>query len=267
MYLNSIYRAAVAALCLTLPEAPTFAKAPPAKGPVLLLFAHPDDEITVAPLAAGLARRGVPVVLALATAGENGAPPDGSIKAGADLADIRRAEARCSAQALGVAGPIFLGFVDGSLGEPVRPASSRLQALATAVRALIADLKPRAVISWGPDGGYGHPDHRLMSAVASEILLEAPGLPPLFYVGLPADTLKTHPTRLAPRAGTDPALLTIAMPFTDVDAAISRRAAQCHKSQFQTDAVVDAVLGDLAPVLAGKVHLRPARSDNGNPFE
>jgi LmbE family N-acetylglucosaminyl deacetylase len=257
-------RAAIA-LCLMLFAAPAQATTPPA--PVLLLFAHPDDEIAVAPLAAGLSRRGIPVVLALATAGENGAPTDGSIKAGPVLAAVRRSEARCSAEALGIAAPIFLGFVDGSLGAPVRPTPSRLQALATAVRALIADLKPRAVISWGPDGGYGHPDHRLISAVASEVLLEAPGQPPLFHVGLPADTLKAHPPRLSPWVGTDPALLTIAIAFTDTDAAASRRAAQCHRSQFQTDAVVDAVLADLAPVLAGKVHLRPARADSGNPFE
>lgn len=265
MHPKSLLSAAATALCLTFSAAPARAATPPA--PVLLLFAHPDDEITVAPLAANLVRRGVPVILALATAGENGAPPDGSIKAGEALAAVRRAEARCSAEALGVSGPIFLGFVDGSLGQPVRPPASRLQTLATSVRALIADAKPRAVITWGPDGGYGHPDHRLISAVASEVLLEAPSQPPLFYVGLPADALKAHPTRLSPWSGTDPALLTIAMPFTDTDAAASRRAAQCHRSQFQTDAIVDAVLADLAPVLAGKVHLRSARADSGNPFE
>jgi LmbE family N-acetylglucosaminyl deacetylase len=265
MHPKSLFRAAATAFCLMLSASPT--QAATTQAPVLLLFAHPDDEIIVAPLAANLARRGVPVVLALATAGENGAPTDGSIKAGPALAAVRRAEARCSAEALGVSGPIFLGFVDGSLGQPVRPTSSRLQALATAVRTLIADLKPRAVISWGPDGGYGHPDHRLISAVASEVLLEAPSLPPLFFVGLPADALTAHPTRLSPWVGTDPALLTIALPFTDADTAASRRAAQCHRSQFQTDAVVDAVLADLAPVLAGKVHLRLARADSGNPFE
>lgn len=263
MHRKSLIAAAVGLLLSTTAAV----AAPAASAPVLLLFAHPDDEIIVAPLAANLARRGVPVVLALATAGENGAPSDGSITAGVELADMRRAEARCSAEALGVKRPIFLGFVDGSLGQPVRPTSSRLQALAKSVRALIAELKPRAVISWGPDGGYGHPDHRLISAVASEVLLGAPGQQPLFYVGLPADALKAHPPQLSPWTGTDPALLTVAVPFTDADAAASRRAAQCHKSQFQTEAVVDAVLADLAPVLAGKVHLRPARPDSGNPFE
>jgi LmbE family N-acetylglucosaminyl deacetylase len=248
---------------------PIAAQAPPtpADAPVLLLFAHPDDEIIVAPLAAGLARRGIPVVLALATAGENGAPPEGSIKAGAALAEVRRGEARCSAAALGVVGPIFLGFVDGSLGEAVRPSASRLTAVGNAVRMLVAETRPRAVISWGPDGGYGHPDHRLISAIASEVMLGSAAMPPLFYVGLPADALAAHPARIGGWLGTDRALLTVAIPFTDADAAATRRAAQCHRSQFQNDGVVDALLAELVPVLDGKVHLRPARAGSGNPFE
>jgi LmbE family N-acetylglucosaminyl deacetylase len=266
-----VFRLRVAAVLLgaALFAAPALAQKPPpaANAPVLLLFAHPDDEIIVAPLAAGLARRGIPVILALATAGENGAPADGSIKAGPALAEIRRAEAQCSAAALGVVGPIFLGFVDGSLGEAVRPSASRLTAVANSIRALVADTQPRAVITWGPDGGYGHPDHRLISAVASEIMLGSAAMPPLFYVGLPADALAAHPARIGGWLGTDPALLTVAIPFTDADAVATRRAAQCHKSQFQNDVVVDALLGELTPVLAGKVHLRPARADSGNPFE
>ena len=256
-----------AALALAAFATPAAAQPAPAPvRPVLLLFAHPDDEITVAPLAASLSRRGVPVVLAYATAGENGAPSDGSIRPGADLAAVRRDEARCSAAALGIAPPRFLGFIDGSLGEAVRPARDRLAAVGLAVRALVDEVHPRAVITWGPDGGYGHPDHRLISAVASEILLASADSPPLLYVGLPADALAAHPPKVITWAGVDRALLTVTVPFNDADAAASRRAIQCHKSQFQTDAVVDAVLDDLAPVIAGRVHLRPARPISGDPF-
>jgi LmbE family N-acetylglucosaminyl deacetylase len=128
-------------------------------------------------------------------------------------------------------------------------------------------MQPRAVVTWGPDGGYGHPDHRLISAVASEVLLGSAAMPPLFYVGLPADALAAHPPRIMPWAGTDRALLTVAIPFTAGDAAASRRAAQCHRSQFANDQIVDALLADLAPVLDGKVHLRPARSGRSTSFE
>lgn len=260
-----LIRAASLALA-SLASAVAAQPAPDAVRPVLLLFAHPDDEITVAPLAASLTRHGIPVVLALATAGENGAPADGSIKAGADLATVRKDEARCSAAALGLAPPRFLGFIDGSLGEAVRPARDRLAALGTAVRNLVDELRPRAVITWGPDGGYGHPDHRLISAVASEVLLGVVAAPPLLYVGLPADALAAHPPKVIAWAGVDRALLTVTLPFTDADAATSRRATQCHKSQFQNDATVDAVLADLAPVVAGKIYLRPARPMSEAPF-
>lgn len=255
---------ALAAALIALP-APVAAQ--PAARPVLLLFAHPDDEIIVAPLAANLARRGVPVVLALATAGENGAPSDGSIKAGAPLAAARSDEARCSATALAIAPPRFLGFIDGSLGEAIRPARDRLAALGVAVGALIDELHPRAVITWGPDGGYGHPDHRLVSAVVSEVLLARTGAPPLLYVGLPADALAAHPTRVISWAGTDRALLTVRVPFAAADAEATRRATACHRTQFQTDAIVNAVLADLEPVIAGAIHLRPAHPIAGDPFD
>jgi len=251
----------------TLASVATGQERPASPRPVLLLFAHPDDEIVVAPLAANLARRGIPIVLALATAGENGAPPDGSITAGADLAAVRRDEARCSAIALGIAPPRFLGFIDGSLGEAVRPTRDRLASVASAVRALVDELHPRAVITWGPDGGYGHPDHRLVGAVASEVLLANRDAPPLLYVGLPADALSAHPPKAIAWVGVDRALLTISMPFTADDAEAARKAMQCHRSQFRTDSVVDAVLADLAPVVAGSIHLRPARPGTVDPFK
>jgi LmbE family N-acetylglucosaminyl deacetylase len=243
------------------------AAAPP--GPVLFVFAHPDDEIIVAPLVAGLARRGIPVVLAIATAGERGAPSDGSVPAGPVLADIRRTEARCAAQALGFAAPIFLGFYDGSLGDRVQPTGARLAELATAVRTLVTDLHPRAVVTWGPDGGYGHPDHRLVSAVTTEVILGMAGGPPLLYPGLPADAVAAHPPKLIPWRGVDRALLTVRVPFTAADAAVSRVAALCHHSQFRTPATVDAITAELTDVMAGAVHLRPASPASpasGDPF-
>lgn len=240
--------------------------AAPAAGPVLFIFAHPDDEIIVAPMIAGLARRGVPVVLALATAGDRGAPPDGSIAAGPALAAVRIAEAQCSATALGIGPPRFLGFGDGTLGEQTRPTGIRLTALAKAVRGLIAEVQPRAIISWGPDGGYGHPDHRLISAVTSEVVMGNADNLPLLYVGLPADAIAAHPPRQMPWTGTAPALLSVRFAFSVADAAASRTAALCHKSQFADAAKVDAVTGELVAVMGGAVHLRPALPLAGDPL-
>ena len=256
---------ALLAAALAFGAAPAFGAAS-GRPPVLFIFAHPDDEIIAAPLIAGLARRGRAVVLALATAGERGAPADGSIAAGPALATVRRSEAACSAQALGIAPPRFLGFEDGSFGEATRPPGSRLKALGASVRALIADIRPRAIVTWGPDGGYGHPDHRLVSAVTTEVVLGTAKGSPLFYIGLPAAGLAAHPPRLMAWTGTDAALLTLRIPFTAADAAAARAAALCHRSQFASAAIVDAITAELEPVLAGASHLRPARRGSGNPL-
>lgn len=242
------------------------AAADPPAGPVLFILAHPDDEIIVAPLIAGLARRGVPALLTLVTAGERGAPADGSIVAGPGLGAIRRIEATCSAAALGIGAPIFLGLEDGSLGEGVRPPDSRLRGLAAAIATLIAEQRPRAIVTWGPEGGYGHPDHRLVGAVVSGVVLGSADGPPLLYPGLPADALAAHPPRMIAWSGVDRTLLTTVVAFTAADAAASRTAALCHHSQFASPAIVDALIADLEPVMAGAVHLRPARALTGDPF-
>lgn len=253
---------AIAALLLATDPAPL----PPAADPVLFVFAHPDDEIFIAPLAAALARHGVPMVVAFATQRERGVPPDGSIAAEPGLAIIRRAEAGCSAAILGIAPPHFLGFQDGGLGDRVQPTNARLTALGNAIRALVTDVAPRAIVTWGPDGGYGHPDHRLVSAVTTEVVLGIVGGPPLYFPGVPADALAAHPQRVIAWTGVDPALLTMRVPFVAADAAGARAAATCHRSQFGSPQVVDAIEADLIGALGGAIHLRPARPTHGNPF-
>ena len=75
---------------------------------LVALFAHPDDEVAVAPILARYARERVQIYEIYVTGGEGGAGqgqmfqrPD-TFKAGEDLARIRADEARCSATALGV---------------------------------------------------------------------------------------------------------------------------------------------------------------------
>ena len=98
-------------------------------------------------------------------------------------------------------------------------------------------------------------------------MLSTTQAPPLLYIGLPASGLTAHPPRLMAWTGTDAALLTVRIPFTAADAAAARTAALCHRSQFASPAIVDAVTSELEPVLAGAVHLRPAVPTKGNPLK
>src|SRR3546814_5556952 len=67
---------------------------------VLAVFAHPDDEVVVAPLLARMAREGASVSVIYATSGDQGTGVS-ELEAGDALAALREGEARCAARELG----------------------------------------------------------------------------------------------------------------------------------------------------------------------
>ena len=223
----------------------------PETEPVLVVLAHPDDELPMAPAIAALAREGRFVTIIYATAGDAGPGVSGLAK-GAALAETRRAEAQCAARALGVAEVEHLGFGDGRLGDHLRDGS-----LATALGDWVG--VSGTVLTWGPDGGYGHADHRMVSALTTQILQSRPaaGRPRLLYVGIPAGSLPPVP-EMADWATTDPALLTETIAYTPADLAAAKAAAACHVTQFD-----DATRAGMMPLFnatiwQGKVHFRRA---------
>ncbi|WP_448601083.1 PIG-L deacetylase family protein [Thermoflexus hugenholtzii] len=121
---------------------------------VLAVFAHPDDESC---LAGGVLARcvaeGFEVSLICATRGEQAPPcclPEPVSPA--EMGRIREQELRCAAQVLGIRRVRILNLPDGLVWEH----RERLEALL--VR-FIRDLQPLVVLSFGPDGVTGHPDH------------------------------------------------------------------------------------------------------------
>jgi LmbE family N-acetylglucosaminyl deacetylase len=222
---------------------------------LLAVFAHPDDEAFVGPLLSHYARQGVRVRLAIVTEGAKRASPRLGIPAGPEVARLRAEEARCSCRALGIDAPILLGFEDGGLGKSSDPPDAYLKRVVQRIRELLARTRPDVVITWGPEGGYGHPDHRLVGAVVTEaVQAGADGAPSrLLYPGIPAG----HARSAHPRwAVTDPRYLTVRVPYDDVDLAATRRAFACHRSQFAPDQV-EPLLGRLQARLRGYVYLRP----------
>jgi len=244
------------AVLLILSAAPS---ATPAEGPrtLLAVFAHPDDETLVAPLLAAYARRGVRVQLAIVTDGEKGTQAHAAIPAGPELAKVRAEEARCSCRALGIAPPILLGFKDGELGKQSRPPWVPLAEVQAELAKLLARARPDAVITFGPEGAYGHPDHRLVGAVVTQLVQAgADGAPArLFYPGLPKDRLRQREGGI-PWSPTEPRFLTVRVPYETADLAASRAALACHKSQFRAEEL-EPLTQFMAQVLGGRVYLRP----------
>jgi LmbE family N-acetylglucosaminyl deacetylase len=225
---------------------------------VLVVVAHPDDELFMAPAIAAMARQGREVTILFATTGDQG-PGVTDLERGAELGAIRRKEAQCSAKALGAAPRFLNGVGDGTLAntpqEPKSPAARFISQFASEYVA----IDPTLVLTWGPDGGYGHADHRVVSALVTQAMqsLAAQYRPPLLYVGIPAGQLPPVP-EMARWAETDPALLRETVRYTPADLAAAKAAAMCHVTQFD-ETSRQGMMGLFdATMWRGKVHFRPA---------
>ncbi|THV32176.1 N-acetyl-1-D-myo-inositol-2-amino-2-deoxy-alpha-D-glucopyranoside deacetylase [Glycomyces paridis] len=150
----------------------------PERGERSLLFvhAHPDDETvgTGATLAHYAARPDVHLTVVTCTLGEEGevrVPAlEGLAAAEADqLGGYRYWEYRQATAALGVADTHFLGGVgrwrdSGMMGTPANDHprafwGADLDEAAADLVAVLRDRAPRVLVTYDPDGFYGHPDH------------------------------------------------------------------------------------------------------------
>jgi LmbE family N-acetylglucosaminyl deacetylase len=127
-------------------------------GTVLGVWAHPDDETYLSSGLMALARRaGNRVVCVTATRGERGTddperwPP-------ARLGRTRDLEIAAAMAILGVDEHRCLGLEDGTLAD--RPDAEGVSAVA----ALIDEVAPETIVTFGPDGMTGHPDHMAVAA-------------------------------------------------------------------------------------------------------
>lgn len=259
-------------LVLAAPDA-AFAQAAPAPVPgsartLVAVLAHPDDEAPVAPILARYAREGVQVYMLIATDGIEGAGQQGHIPrpdsgpTGEALVRRRAEEARCAAQALGIEPPILLGFPDGKLGDYVGD-RTLIHRLTQRMADELARLQPDAVLTWGPDGGFGHPDHRMVSNVVTQLQRAgAPGVPErVFYMYLPVEAIRA----MNPQRGEPPLVMpqakyfTVRVPFEPADLQAAERSMVCHRSQYTPD-VVRRVAPATARAWNGTILLVPAFS-------
>jgi LmbE family N-acetylglucosaminyl deacetylase len=224
---------ALALLAGCAPHAARRESAETAPPTLVAIFAHPDDETLVAPALSRYAREGVRVFLVIATDGRRGAARHAGIPAGDSLAKVRADEARCSARALGIQPPILLGFPDAGLADFAPWPGKRLDTLATRIDSILRAIRPSVVVTWGPEGGYGHSDHRLVgNAVTQLFQADAPSTMRLFSAGFPESRTSTAPPWYGQQLhSVSPSLLTVSVTFTSADRDAAARSVACHWSQ------------------------------------
>ena len=83
------------------------------------------------------------------------------------LTDIRELELRDAAAELGVGFLETFDYPDGALEKVEEVEAVRYRFVGDLVRCLRAH-RPQVVVTFGPEGGYGHPDHKVVSRVTAE---------------------------------------------------------------------------------------------------
>jgi LmbE family N-acetylglucosaminyl deacetylase len=121
---------------------------------LMAVFAHPDDEaFGTGGTLTKYAAEGHDVYLVTATRGEAGQILEPDLATPANLPTVREHELRCACEIYGIHPPRFLDYVDGQM-----TIVHQGQAVGKLVR-LIREIKPHVIITFGPDGIYGHYDH------------------------------------------------------------------------------------------------------------
>ncbi|MBA3873108.1 MAG: PIG-L family deacetylase, partial [Anaerolineae bacterium] len=119
---------------------------------LLCVFAHPDDEVfcsggTIAKYIA----IGAEVMVISATRGDAGQIRDAQIATRRTLGKVREQELYTSCKHLGAQFVQCLDYGDGTLKD------LDINILVEHVVKIIRDFRPDVVITFGPDGAYGHP--------------------------------------------------------------------------------------------------------------
>jgi N-acetylglucosamine malate deacetylase 2 len=206
------------------------------KGGLLLVMAHPDDEsMGAGGLVLRHTRNGVATHLICATYGEAGwmGKPLGSRKE--DLPEIRARELEEAAAALAIDGVELWDYPDGGVTR------SNQKEITERIWEHVGKVRPRVVVGWGPDGGYGHPDHIAVgactdAAVGAMTEGERPALYHLavdrqqadFYAEAMSLAATANALPLQPQDNVD-----VVIELDADEVMMKLRAIDCHKSQLE----------------------------------
>ena len=153
---------------------------------LLAVFAHPDDE-TFRPggTLALLARRGVKVHVLTFTHGEAGSCGEPPLCTSDELTIVRERELLCACAALGIEPPHLLDYPDGHLAE------ADSERVIADILVVVHQVHPKVLLSFGPDGLSGHPDHILVGQLAAEAFHRIEEIAALYTVAVPQSLAQT----------------------------------------------------------------------------
>lgn len=133
---------------------------------LLAVFAHPDDEsFGCGGTLAYYASQGARVALVCTTRGEVGEISDPNLATPDNLGEVREQELRKASEILGLAELTFFDYRDSGMAgtsdneHPRAFTNAPEDEVVARIVGVMRRLKPQVVITFDPNGGYGHPDH------------------------------------------------------------------------------------------------------------
>jgi len=134
----------------------------------MAVLAHPDDEsLGMGGTLARYASEGINTFLVTATRGERGRNGGSRHTPSAELAALREAELLAASRVLRISEVRFLDYPDGALDQ-VNPLEA-----STRIADHIRRVRPHVVLTFGPEGAYGHPDHIAISQWTTAAVTQA----------------------------------------------------------------------------------------------
>ncbi|HEY7185782.1 MAG TPA: PIG-L deacetylase family protein [Vicinamibacterales bacterium] len=209
---------------------------------LMCVLAHPDDEsLGMGGTLAKYAAEGVETYLVTATRGERGRFVEGAARPSDEVVgQTREAELRAAARELGVREVTCLGYPDG--GVDCVSAETAQAAIAEQLRR----IKPHVVLTFGPDGAYGHPDHIAISQLTTAAIVRASdqdyAVAKLYYLAWGASTWAAYQAALKKLTSVVDGVERNVIPIPDwhittrIDTGavwpVVWRAVQCHRTQM-----------------------------------
>jgi LmbE family N-acetylglucosaminyl deacetylase len=209
---------------------------------LMCVLAHPDDEsLGTGGTLAKYAAEGVETFLVTATRGERGRFGDGGERPSHEIVGkIREAELMAAAKELGLREVTVLGYPDGGL-DSVDP-----EAAQNAIAAHLRRIRPQVVITFGPQGAYGHPDHIAISQFTTAAVVRAAdaefAVSKLYHIAWSAPTWAAYQAALKRLTSTVDGVERQVVPALDweITTRIDTgtvwptvwRAVQCHQTQM-----------------------------------
>ncbi len=213
---------------------------------IMAIFAHPDDETTVGPALAKYATIH-DVHLVVATDGRYGINDHSGIPAGDSLVAIRKKETACACRELGINPPHFLEAKDGLGLNGKHNFYVEAADLKERIHAKIEELKPDIILTFGPDGDTGHPDHRMVGLFITEILLRENWAHTidLYHFGWTKEQTAKFPEDWG-LGNVHPNYLNTTIHFTPEEEEKAFSSMQCHESQFTKEAFSEWIAAERA---------------------